>query len=198
VTAPLDPPRRSAGARAAIVVSVLIAAVAVVVALLVWIQPLPDLTAEDARQFSAGAFEAAGFTEGRVRPDVETATSGEGGAEFDVWVTITDLDGQPVEMWIDLEGNQAVLIDDNTEDGPLLTDEQFGIVDDYDVHPRAGERRRRNWLVTVAAGLAVVVAIVVVMVTGRRTRTARPTPTESPAPPSTPPSPPPGPDPAAP
>jgi hypothetical protein len=149
-----------------------VAAAAVVGALVAWFQPLPALTAEDARQFTAAAFEAAGFTEGAVRGDVEAAAYREGddGAEFDVWVTITDLEGQPVELWIDPQGSQAVQIDDNTDGGPLLTDEQFRILDEYEEHPLAAERRRRNWWLTAAAALAVVVAGAVIALSGRASR----------------------------
>jgi hypothetical protein len=171
----------------------LAAVAAVVLALLAWVQPLPDLTAEDARQFTAGAFEAAGFTDGRVRPDVRSDLyTEEGGEELEVWITITDLDGQPVELWIDREASEAVQINDNTDDGPLLDDEQFRIVDDYDEDPRAAERMRRNWFVTLGATVAVVIAVAAVVLTGRRkqpqTATPTPTPTSSTSP-SEPPAP---------
>jgi hypothetical protein len=184
VTAPVVPPRRSAGARAVVGLTMVMAAAAIALAVLAWVQPLPDLTAEDARQFTADAFEAAGFTEGAVRPDVEESTYREEGGdeEFDVWITITDLDGQPVELWIDREGSQAVQIDDNTDGGPLLTDEQFQILDDYEEHPAADQRRRRNWLVTGAAVLAVALAIGVIVLTGRRKRAPSPEPAPGPQP----------------
>jgi hypothetical protein len=182
VTAPVDPPRRSAGARALVVVAVVVAATAVVLALLAWGQPIPALTAQDARQFSADAFEAAGFTEGAVRPDVEASSyrDEDGDETFDVWITITDLEGQPVELWIDRNGSQAVQVDDNTDGGPLLTDEQFQILDDYEVHPRADERRRRNSWVTAAAAVAVAVAVGVIVVTGRTKRAPSPSPEPEP------------------
>jgi hypothetical protein len=169
VNARLDPPRRSAGGWIGVAVAWVVAAAAVVVTVFAWGEPLPDLTAEDARQFSANAFEAAGFTEGAVRPDVEEATYREDdGPAFDVWITITDLEGQPVELWIDRERSQAVQIDDNTDQGPLLTDDQFQTLDRYEEHPGADERRRRNWLVTGAATLAVAVAAGALWFTGRR------------------------------
>jgi hypothetical protein len=145
-------------------------AAAVVLTALAWLQPLPALGAEDARQFSADAFEAAGFTEGFVepgaRPDVYTDSDGE---RLDVWVTVTQLDGQPVELWIDPEESEAVQINDNTAEGPLLDDEQFRIVDDYDRHPDTDERHGRNWIVTGAAVAGVAVAVGLAWFTLRKT-----------------------------
>jgi hypothetical protein len=176
VTAEVDPPRRSAGAWAVVVVAVVVAATAVVLAVLAWSEPLPALTAQDARQFSADAFEAAEFTEGAVRPNVDESTYRDEDSDeaFDVWITITDLEGRPVVLWIDRNGSQAVQVDDNTDGGPLLTDEQFQILDDYEVHPRGDERRRRNWLVTAAAVAAVALAVALVVVTGRAKRAPSP------------------------
>ncbi|MGH9117471.1 MAG: hypothetical protein ACRD0A_06225 [Acidimicrobiales bacterium] len=163
------PPRRAPVSWVVVVVALLAAAVAVAVAVVAWLQPRPDLDREDARQFTAGALEAAGFTEGSVRPEVraDAYPEPEGDAEFDVWVTITDLEGQPVELWIDRERAQAVLVNDNTADGPLLTEDQFQILDDYDIHPGADDRRRRNWIVTATAGLVVVLAGLIVFIIRR-------------------------------
>ena len=168
------PPRRPVGAWLVVAAATLAAGIAVVAVVLAWVQPLPDLTAEDARQFTAAALEAAGFSEGSVRPDVRASTYPEddGGSEFDVWITITDLEGQPVELWIDREGSQAVQINDNAEGAPLLTERQFRIVDDYATHPQADDRRRRNWIVTAVAVLVVALAAVVIVVVLRRTRPA--------------------------
>ncbi len=170
MTTEADPPRRSAGSWLVVALCALAASAAVAVAVLAWVQPLPELTAEDARQFTADALEAAGFTEGSVRPDVRAGVypETEGDSDFDVWITITDLEGQPVELWIDREGSQAVQINDNTEDGPLLTEEQFRILDAYDTHPRADDRRRRNWIVTAAAALTVILAVGLIVLILRR------------------------------
>jgi hypothetical protein len=160
--------------------AIVAAVAAIVLAVLALVQPLPDLTEEDARRFTANAFAAAGFPDGEVSRRVESAVYAEpgGDVEFDVWVTTIELGGRPVELWIDRDGSQAVQIDDNTEEGPLLDGEEFQILDDYDEHPRADERRRRNWLVTGVAVVVVAVAVGVIVVIWRRT-----SPSPSPAPP---------------
>jgi hypothetical protein len=166
--------------------AIVAAVAAIVLAVLALVQPLPDLTEEDARRFTANAFAAAGFPDGEVSRRVESAVYAEpgGDVEFDVWVTTIELGGRPVELWIDRDGSQAVQIDDNTDQGPLLTDDQFQTLDRYEEHPGADERRRRNWLVTGAATLAVAVAAGALWFTGRR----KPAPLP-PATPSDPPEP---------
>ena len=168
--------RRASDSWIVVAVAGFAAVVAVAVAVLAWLQPLGDLSREDARQFTADALEAAGFTEGGVLPDVEADvySEPERDSEIAVWVTTTNLNGHPVELWIDREGAQAVLVNDHTPDGPLLTDEQFQILDDYDVHPDLDERRRRNWIVTAVAVVVAAAAAALIVWTLRR-RTAEPT-----------------------
>jgi hypothetical protein len=148
-------------------------AVAVAAAAWAWTEPMPDLTRDDARRFTADALAAAGFddltVDDLVTPGVFVAAQHDERAE--VWITTAVMEGQTVEMRIDRETPQALLIDDNTPDGPLLDEDQFAAVDEYMEHPRRDERLRRNYIATAAAVVTVVVAVVLMVVAPRRLRT---------------------------
>jgi hypothetical protein len=150
----------------------LVAGAAAVAALVrAWTEPMPDLTREDARVFTAGALAAAGFddvvVDNVVTPGVHIEESGE---QFDVWITTAILEGQTVELRVDRAEPQALEIDDNTPEGPLLDEAQFQVVDDYMVHPQREERLRRNYFATAAAVLAVALAVVLMVVSLRMLR----------------------------
>lgn len=165
-----ETPRRSASSWALLVIGCLAAATAVVVAVLAWVQPLADLSRDEARTFTANAFEAAGVDVVAVWSGVNAAVypdERDEEPEFDVWVTTAVIEGQPVKLWIDRAGVQAVKIDDNTPDGPLLSERELLAVDAHSIHPGADDRRRRNLLVTGAAALVVIAGIGLVVVSRR-------------------------------
>jgi hypothetical protein len=163
---------RRAGPWILFVLSLLGGAAALAAAAWAWTEPMPDLTREDAREFTAGALGAAGFddltVDNLVTPGVYTDP--ETDQRFDVWITTAILGGQTIELRIDRSRPQALEIDDNTPEGPLLDDNQFATVDNYMEHPQREERLRRNYIATAAAVITVVVAIVLMVVALRKLR----------------------------
>ncbi|MGH9247136.1 MAG: hypothetical protein ACRD29_23005 [Acidimicrobiales bacterium] len=149
-----------------LVLSVVGAAATIAGAAWAWAQPLARLNRDDARLFTAGALDAAGFDDVAVATEVAAGVYPDqpsDAGEFQVWITSAVTQGQTVRFWINREAPQALQIDDNTAEGTtLLTDDQFQAVDSYDEHPRAEERLRRNLIATAAAVMGVTVAVVLI------------------------------------
>jgi hypothetical protein len=150
-----------------LVLGLLLGLASVAVAVAAWLQPMGDLTAAEAREFTVNALEAAGFEDVEVQRPPRASEFPRDDPQYDVWVTVADVGGEDVVLWIDREGVQAVQIDDNTPEGPLLSEDEFVIVDGYGEHPGVDDRQRRNWIITALAAVGVVLAGVLVWLSGR-------------------------------
>jgi hypothetical protein len=172
-TAPAS--KRTVGSWLLLGAGVLLGLASVALAAVAWLQPMDDLSAAEAREFTIGALEAAGFDDVEVRRPARSGVFPPGDdPDYDVWVTVATVEGEDVVLWIDREGVQAVQIDDNTPDGPLLTEDEFVIVDGYGEHPGVDDRRRRNLIASALAAAGVIVAGVLVWLSGRLRRPVRP------------------------
>jgi hypothetical protein len=173
---PERPGRRTVWSWIVLAAGVVLGLASVVVAVLAWLEPMGDLTRAEAREFTVEAFEAAGFDDVEVRRPARAGVfpPGADDPEYDVWVTVAEVEGQDVVLWVDREGVQAVQIDDNTPEGPLLTDDEFAIIDGHGDHPGVDDRQRRNWIITALAAAGVVIAVVLVWLSGRMRRPAKP------------------------
>jgi hypothetical protein len=159
-----------------------LAALAVVLTAIAWMQEPDPVSARDAVEVADRALAAAGV-EADVAPD---PASGEyqpaSGDPIPVWEVQAALPGGTVDLRIARDDGQPVFLDDRRDDGTgqLLTDAQAAAVGDHRSNPARDRQVRRDVLVTVAALLIAVLALRVAQPWSRAVpaRTAAPPPEE--------------------
>lgn len=146
---------------------------ALVVVIMAWFQPLPELEAEDAREVTRRSLEQLGFEDVRVDelvPDgvYESST----GATIAVWQTTAYVEGGWVDLYIAQDDGVPVYIRDRTSDGTdlLLTEDQYDQLRALDENPVREEQRLHAGVATLAGIFLVLVASAAAAAPGRRDR----------------------------
>lgn len=122
-----------------------------------WLEPRPDLDANDAERFALDALAAAGVNGARSVAPPEAGTFP---PAYEVWLVQAEVEGGHVSLRVDRDEAQAIwLTDEATAGGPLLTDEQVVTLDRYDHDAVLDDRRDRNVLASAAGALVGVVAV---------------------------------------
>jgi len=155
----------------------------------------PAMTRTDARTFARKALIHAGFTGVAVDRAVSLASYRSPDPKFrnqkpvQVWRTRSSVPEGTIELYVTRKGNSAVFVrDEATAGGPLLTDRQFRLLQNFRLNPAADRRRNHLRGPTIAAViLAVLVAcgLFVAVFVGRtgRGEPGPPGPESEPAPP---------------
>ncbi len=137
--------------------------VAVAVVTLAWLESPDRLTSLEAATIAANAYEDAGVTDAVVdpRPEPGMYTSVSGKDLVPVWKTTATVGEGTVELWLSRIDGESVFLDDRSPDGAsqLLTEDQFRRLADHYENPAVGRQVRRNLLITLAAGLVVLIAL---------------------------------------
>lgn len=137
--------------------------VAIALTAVAWLQRPDHITAGEAVQAAAGAFDAAGLQDASValRAVAGTYDVDDGRDPVEVWKTSAELEDGTVELWLSRDDGEPVYLDDRTPDGAaqLLTDEQFQQIGDHYENPALGRQLRRNLLSTLAAALILAVSV---------------------------------------
>lgn len=131
-----------------------------------------DMTAQDAREFTRRALEEAGLEDVRVDPRPEAGVfRPTAGDPIAVWKTRARAEGGVVHLYVTIEGERAVFLNDVADDGgALLTDDQFAQLEEFRLDP-AEERHREEIrgpaLLATGLALAAVAVIAFALVTAR-------------------------------
>ncbi|HEX4868966.1 MAG TPA: hypothetical protein VFV32_15245 [Acidimicrobiales bacterium] len=138
-----------------------LAAVAVAVTGIAWMQEPDPVSARDAVAVAGHALTAAGVEATVDRHPAAGEYQPTSGDPVPVWEVQAALPAGAVDLWIARDDGQAVFLDDRTDDGTgqLLTDAQVAAVGGHRSNPALARQVRRNVLVTVAALLVAVVAL---------------------------------------
>lgn len=144
-------------------------------------QDPPELTPEDARNFTRAALsavEARNFVvEGDVRAEEFTP---EGGSPIPVWVVPAKVSGQQLELHVMRFGDRAVLLNDALPDGGfVLTPEQFERLERFRLDLAGEQVRERRRAPALVAGLLILLVGVALLVSVAYQRTR---PADDPAP----------------
>ncbi|CAN5260645.1 hypothetical protein BH18ACT4_BH18ACT4_00410 [soil metagenome] len=154
--------------------AVVCALVLVVAVQAAWLQSRPPVTRDDARGFAREALEAAGFRSVQVAAAVapgrdEPPPSATDAETIDVWVTASTVEAGTIVLWVDQSEAQATRAFGTGGDGaPIITCEQYEVLDDYTRDPALARRLRRNVTATVAGVIGLLVAL---RIAGSRNRT---------------------------
>jgi len=138
-----------------------VAAVAVVVVALGWLQRVPELTAADAVTATEDAFRGAGL-DATVEPHpVRTTYASRTRDPVDVWAVRATVRAEPVQLQLARDGAQPVAIDDRTLDGAtyVLSELEYESVARHVDDPALARVVRRNISLTTAAVLVVAMAL---------------------------------------
>lgn len=145
------------------VVAAAVGLVAVAVVTLGWLGSPDRLTATEAATVAAHAYEAAGMDAAVVDPKPQRGvyTTVNGDARILVWKTMAAVDGGTIQLWLSRADGESVFLDDRSADGTtqLLTDEQFSRLAEHYENPTVTRQIHRNLLLTLAAGLIVLLAV---------------------------------------
>ncbi len=138
-----------------------LAAVVALLLLAACAAPNREMTDADARLFTERALEEMGFSrisvEERVVPGVYPPR---GARSVPVWTTRARVEGGTIELAVMREGDRAVFVQDQDDDGgELLTDQQFEVLERFRYNP-AAERARQEKLVPAIVAVIVLVGAV--------------------------------------
>jgi hypothetical protein len=126
-----------------------------------WLDGVPDITAEEATDVAAEAFEAAGLR-AAVDPDPSPGTYvSHSHRTVEVWTVRATVRSALVEVRLARSGAQPVSIDDRSADGSayVLTEHEYEAVASGIDDPALSRVVRRNIALTLAAVLVVALAL---------------------------------------
>lgn len=130
-------------------------AAAIVVVVAAWVRARPELTPDDAIDFTEEALLDAGLSDVRVDDlaieDIQSNPDG----DHAVYRTRAEVGGGTIELAVRRDVGEAVFVRDLTAEGePLLTDAQFARLGEFRTDPAVDRRIVDNLWVTGAAVLA--------------------------------------------
>jgi hypothetical protein len=120
----------------------------------------PEMSADDAREFTQRALEETGMRGIRVSLEVEEDLFRQSDPPVEVWRTEAEVHGGWVAFAVEREGDRAVFVNDVADDGSeLFTDEQFATLESFRFNAAAERSADRRTVPAAIAGLLAVVAL---------------------------------------
>lgn len=136
------------------------AAVAVVIVIVAWARARPELTEQDAIDFTEQALSDAGFEEVEVDPSATKGIQTNPSGDLDVWRIRSGVDGGTIEVAVRRDLGQAVFVTDVADEGgQFMTDLQFRKLGDFRTDPAVDRRISDNVVITIAGTALLLVGL---------------------------------------